>query len=156
MEEKNLKVNDKISFLGPFGNFTLNTEDGAKKLIFLATGSGISPIRSQIESALTEQKLQIPIILYWGLSYPYDVFWADYFQKLSLDYPNFKYKIAVWKPDNSWQGYRGFITNLLSQDISDASDCAVYLCGNQDMITDATKILMDKGCPKIRIYTEKY
>ena len=33
---ENLKVNDKISFLGPFGNFTLNTEDGAKKLIFLA------------------------------------------------------------------------------------------------------------------------
>lgn len=153
---ENLKINDKIYFLGPFGNFILNTDDNAKKLIFLATGSGIAPIRSQIESALTEQNLQIPIILYWGLSYPYDVFWADYFQKLSLDHPNFKYKIVVWKPDNSWQGYSGFITKLLEQDISDASDCATYLCGNPQMIANATKILTEKGCQETRIYTEKY
>lgn len=153
---ENLKISDKLPFLGPFGNFAFNATDGAKKLIFLATGSGIAPIRSQIESALTEQKLQIPIILYWGLSYPYDVFWTDYFQKLSLDFPNFEYKIVVWKPDNSWQGYTGFITNCLQQDISDASNVSAYLCGNQSMIIDVTKILTDKGCPKTRIYTEKY
>jgi len=38
----------------------------------------------------------------------------------------------------------------------DASDCSAYLCGNQAMIDEATKILMERNCPKGRIYSEKF
>lgn len=152
---ENLQPEAEINFLGPFGNFILNLEDGSKKLLFLGTGSGIAPLRCQIESALLEQKSTLPMTLYFGLSYPYDLFWDDYFQKLSIDYPNFKYKIAIWKPDNSWQGPVGFITKLLEQDIIDASDYSAYLCGNPQMISDASEILLKCNIPKERIYTEK-
>lgn len=152
---ENLKTGDKISYLGPFGNFTLNLNDGAKRILFLATGCGIAPLRCQIDTLLKENASPLPITLYFGLSYPYDLFWEDYFQKLSIDYPNFKFKIAIWKPDNSWQGPAGFITKLLAQDITDAKDVAAYLCGNQQMIADAAKILVERGCPNERIYTEK-
>ncbi|MDD2822763.1 MAG: acetate--CoA ligase family protein [Candidatus Daviesbacteria bacterium] len=150
-----IKVGEEITYLGPFGNFTLNLEDGAKRLLFLGTGSGIAPLRYQIDSALKEHGSTIPITLYFGLSYPYDLFWDDYFQKLSLDYPNFKFKIAIWKPDNSWHGPSGFITQLIEQDITDASDCAAYLCGNIQMIDAASKILLSRNIKKERIYTEK-
>lgn len=150
-----IKIGDEISFLGPFGNFILNVEDGAKQLLFLGTGSGIAPLRCQIESALIEHNLKIPMTLYFGLSYPYDLFWEDYFQKLSMTYPNFKFKIAIWKPDNSWQGPAGYITKLVETDIIDATDAAAYLCGNHQMIADASKILLDRKILKERIYTEK-
>lgn len=152
---ENLKVDDEIAFLGPFGTFTLNLEDSAKHLFFLGTGSGIAPLRSQIESALKDYSFALPITLYFGLSYPYDLFWVDYFQKLALDYLNFKYKIAIWKPDNSWQGPSGFITKLLEQDLVDGGECSAYLCGNQQMIIDASNILLSRNVPKDRIYTEK-
>ena len=90
---ENLKVNEKITFLGPFGTFILNLEDKAERLLFLGTGSGMAPIRSHLESALREHHTTLPINLYFGLSYPYDLFWDDYLQKLALDFPNFKYKI---------------------------------------------------------------
>lgn len=150
-----LQPNAEISFLGPFGNFILNPEDGAKRLLFLGTGSGIAPLRCQLEAALIEQQIKLPITLYFGVSYPYDLFWDDYFQKLSIDFPNFKYKIAIWKPDNSWQGPAGFITKLVETDIIDALDCSAYLCGNPQMIADATKILLERHILKERIYTEK-
>jgi len=150
-----IKVGEEITYLGPFGNFILNLEDGAKQLLFLGTGSGIAPLRYQIESALIEHKCMLPMTLFFGLSYPYDLFWNDYFQKLSLDYPNFKFKIAIWKPDNTWHGPAGFITQLVEQDITDASECAAYLCGNAQMIEGASKILLSKNIKKERIYTEK-
>lgn len=62
----------------------------------------------------------------------------------------------IWKGDQSWQGESGFITTSLDKDLADASDGAAYLCGNQEMIADATKILLEKNMPKERIYTEKY
>ncbi|MFA5932804.1 MAG: acetate--CoA ligase family protein [Microgenomates group bacterium] len=150
-----IKVGDEITYLGPFGNFVLNMDDGAKRLLFLGTGSGVAPLRYQIESALKEHGSKMPMTLYFGLSYPYDLFWNDYFQKISLDYPNFKFKIAVWKPDNSWHGPAGFITQLVDQNITDASECAAYLCGNIQMIQDASKILLSRNIKKERIYTEK-
>lgn len=152
---ENLKVGDKIAFLGPFGVFTLKPNDGAKRLLFLGTGCGLSPLKRMIETTLIEQKLQTPIHLYLGLNYPQDVFWQDYFDKLTRQYPNFSYKIVIWKPDKNWRGFTGFITDFVKKDFPNTRECTAYLCGSQPMIESATKLLLETGCPKERIYTEK-
>ena len=153
---ENVKPADKISFLGPFGIFTLKLNDGAKHLLFLGTGSGCAPLRRMIDAALKEHKTKLPITLYIGLNYVNDIFWYDYFSKLSKTHHNFNFKIAIFKPDKTWKGETGFITELVKKDFPDARYCAAYLCGNKFMIADATKILLDRGCPKERIYTEKF
>ncbi len=151
----NLKVDDKITFLGPFGIFTLRIDDGARHLLFLGTGSGFAPLKYMIEAALKEDHVTIPITLYLGVNYREDVFFESYLQKLAQEHTNFNYKIAVWKSDESWQGPIGFITDLIRQDFPSTSSVAAYLCGNKFMIVDATKLLLERGCPKERIYTEK-
>lgn len=151
----NLKVDDKISFLGPFGTFEYKQED-AKNLLFLGTGSGLAPLRCIIDDLLTQKHIQTPINLYLGLRFPSDVFWQDYFQKLSEQFPNFHFTLAISKPDESWQGKSGHITELVAQDFSDASACAVYLCGNKAMIDETTNLLISQGCNKEQIYTEKF
>jgi len=153
---EHLKIGNRISFLGPFGTFTLKLDDRAEHLLFLATGCGITPLKCMIDSALKEKNCRLPITLYFGLSYSGDVFWQDVLIKLSKEYPNFNFKIAVWKPDQTWQGETGFITEFLKEDFPDASQLSAYLCGNKDMIADATQILLERGCLKKRIYTEKY
>ncbi len=151
-----LKVGGQMLYLGPFGIFTLDMEDEASKLLFLATGSGLAPLKCMIEQILYKEKSQLPIDLYLGLTSPKDLFCEDYLQNLARQYSNFHYKIVIWKGDQSWQGESGFITTSLDKDLADASDGAAYLCGNQEMIADATKILLEKNMPKERIYTEKY
>lgn len=152
----NLKVEDKISFLGPFGKFTLNLEDGAKQLLFLGTGSGVSPLRCQIESTLKEKNCKLPITLYLGLETNKDLFWQDVFQKLKDEYSNFNFKVAIHEPLWGYQGYKGYITELLKNDLVDGSEMSAYLCGNKNMILDCINILLEKDCPKERIYTEKF
>lgn len=153
---ESLKIAEKITYLGPFGQFSLKLNDGSKQLVFLATGSGLSPIRAMIEEALIKQNYKMPIKLYWGLTNSTDIFWVSWLESLKSKYPNFDYKIVVWKPDGGWTGSTGFITDFLNRDFPDASGVSAYLCGNKNMIADAAAILTSHGCLNERIYTEKY
>jgi len=151
-----LQVGGKLSFLGPFGTFTLKPDDGSKQLLFLGTGCGFAPLKCMIEVALKANETALPIHLYLGFNYQADIFLKDYLEKLSLEYPNFKYKIVVSKPEASYRGLKGFITEYVAKDFKKARDCAAYLCGNKLMIAGVTEVLLKNGCPPKRIYTEKY
>ncbi|MGE5041308.1 MAG: acetate--CoA ligase family protein [Candidatus Levyibacteriota bacterium] len=151
----NLRVGEKITYLGPLGTFTFK-EDGAKHLLFLGTGSGISPLRNLIDDLLKVQHVTTPISLYFGLRYPADVFWKDYFEGLEKEFPNFKFTLVISKPDESWHGNSGHITDFVQEDFPDASSCSAYLCGNKLMVEEAINMLSSKGCPKERVYTEKF
>lgn len=152
---ENLKDGDKVTYLGPFGTFTLKPSDGSKTLIFAATGSGLAPVKMLIESALMEKKIKDPVVLYWGLNYPGDVFMEDYLQKLCRDFPNFSYKIVVNNAGETWKGLIGFVTKYINEDFPKADDCSAYLSGNKNMIADVTSVLLSHGCLKERIYIEK-
>ena len=140
----------------PFGVFTFNKSDNADELLFLATGSGISAVRCMIDVSLLEDNFTKPITLYFGLTIPEEIFWKNHFEELEKEYSNFKFKIALFKPDESWKGATGFITELVKKNYPDASKCAAYLCGHRAMISDATDLLVKNGCPKERIYTERF
>jgi acetyltransferase len=153
---ENLKPGDRVPFLGPFGVFTLNLEDDADEILLLATGSGMSALRCILDAALTEQNVKKPIKLYFGLTYQKEIFWKDHFEELKKKYSNFDYKIVVCEPGESWGGCTGFITKYVKEDYPDASRVAAYLCGHRAMIADATDLLMEAGCPKERIYQERF
>lgn len=152
---ENIKTGDKITYLGPFGVFKFKPDDGAKKILLMGTGSGISPLRCILDELL-KNKVQKPIYFYFGLRFSQDVFWHDYFQKLAEANPNFNYKLVLSKPDDSWKGLSGHVTDLIKTDFPDANECAAYLCGNKQMTEEATTLLIAQGCPKERVYAEKF
>lgn len=152
---ENLKVNDKILFLGPFGTFTLKADDEVNNLVFLGTGSGISALKNMVESLLTKG-VQKDITLYFGLRFPSDVFWKDYFEEMATKYPNFHFKFCLSKPDESWKGNVGHVNDLLKADFPDTKNIAAYLCGNKQMIEETQSILIASGCPKERVYFERF
>ncbi|OGC68336.1 hypothetical protein A2364_02755 [candidate division WWE3 bacterium RIFOXYB1_FULL_43_12] len=151
-----LKEGDVITYLGPFGTFTLKPDDGADSILFMATGSGLAPLKLMFEHLLKVEKTKKNIVLYLGLNNCEDVFMEEYFESLSKEFPNFKYNIAVCNKSTKWKGATGFITPLVKKDFPDAGKCSAYLCGNKFMIKDVAKVLTDAGCPTDRIYFEKY
>lgn len=153
---ENLKAGDKISFLGPFGTFIFKPNNDTKHILFLGTGSGCAPLRCMIDNLLKVKHVQTPMTLYLGLRYNTDIFWQEYFDKLSKDYPNFKFVLTISKPDAGWQGKTGHVTDLVGQDFSDAANLTAYLCGNISMIEEATNILTSRGLAQEKIYTEKF
>lgn len=153
---ENLKADEIISFLGPAGVFTLKPDDGAQHLLFLGTGSGIVPLKYIIEDMLKNKKMTTPITLYFGLRFKTDIFWQDFFEGLAKVYPNFSYKLCLSKPTPDWTGLHGHITDLVKLDFPNTGDCSAYLCGSKAMIEESTNLLLQSGCSKERIYSEKF
>jgi CDP-4-dehydro-6-deoxyglucose reductase, E3 len=150
-----LQLGDTVEFIGPVGNLKPHSEDGSTHLVFLGTGCGIAPLKAMIEQLLLEGTDK-QLTLYFGLRFGSDIFWDQYFNNLSAQHPNFHFKLCLSKPDGSWQGACGHITDLLKADLTNGNQTSAYMCGNARMVEEATEILTTVGCPKQRIYAEAY
>ncbi|NMB56636.1 hypothetical protein GYA19_01710 [Candidatus Beckwithbacteria bacterium] len=150
-----IQVGDQVSFIGPNGHMILKNDD-SEEIIFMAVGCGIAPIKALLEKALKENKWTKPMTLYFGVRFPRDIFWDKYFNDLQTEYSNFKFVLCLSKPDSSWTGVSGHITEILKTEKGDLSKASAYICGNEKMTDEAVEILKSKHCPEQRIYFEKY
>ncbi len=154
------KVGDSIEFMGPLGNFKLSGNSETKK-IFLATGTGLSPIRSMILSLL-ENNYEHDIYLYFGARNDEDIFWKNEFDERVRKHSNFHYTICLSRPSETWNGKKGYIQQAMVEDLLSNNQAAYkeqmefYLCGNGSMIKDATDLLKSKGINENQIFTEKF
>ncbi|MBX3328917.1 MAG: hypothetical protein KF722_00835 [Nitrospira sp.] len=147
-----LREGDPVRFKGPTGSFTLR-EDPTKRMLFVATGTGIAPFRSMILSQLERDGTQ-PLILFWGVRSERDLYYQDEFKDLADRYPQFSFVMTLSQPGPEWIGVRGRVSSLVQERVASVQDLAVYLCGNGNMIKDVTASIQRKGlCP---IYREKY
>ncbi len=145
----------KLEFLGSFGCFTYK-EDDSENLVFLATGSGISPLRAMIHDLLANNKTSKPITLYFGMRFQADIILREEFESLAAAHPNFNFKLCLSRPEPDWTGLHGHITDILNQDYPDKTKISAYICGGKSMVEESNKILLEGGCPEKHIYQEKY
>lgn len=152
---QSLQFGDEIEFLAPLGEFTVKQNQLEQALTFVATGSGIAPIRAMIHDQLKNKEDERPIILYWGLRYIDDLIWEDEFGNLTEYFPNFKFHPILSKPVKDWPLCRGRVTDCLQMhDLLENS--GYYLCGNQEAIKDVKQILQTRGVKPELINHEKF
>lgn len=139
------------TFRGPSGSFTLGS--GARDLLFVATGTGIAPIRSMLWS-LVDAPPARNITLFWGLRSERDLYLQDELAQLHTALPRFSFVTTLSRPATEWTGATGRVDALVEGRIASVSGLDVFLCGNSAMIGDVTALLRRKGlCP---IHTERY
>ncbi|MFZ2025637.1 MAG: FAD-binding oxidoreductase [Microgenomates group bacterium] len=143
------KIGDAIQMLAPLGNFVL--EPSPRKKLFVATGTGIAPIKSMILDAIQT----MPIILHWGLRHETDMYWDKEFTELAKKHPTFQYNLVLSKPETQWQGKTGHVTDHLAE-VDELLDTDYYLCGNKQMISDAKELLLAHHVPDGQIKTEMF
>ena len=148
----NLNEEDKTHFKGPAGNFYLR-EDPGRELLFIATGTGIAPIRSML-LANAERPDPRQATLFWGLRCQRDLYYQEELAQLTKRTPALTAITTLSRPEAGWSGESGRVLQLIEKRIASVKNLAVYLCGNSGMLKDVTDILKTKGlCP---IYREKY
>lgn len=150
-----LKPGDGVEFMAPGGRFII-TESTERELWFVATGSGISPIRSMIEDLLVDKKDKRPMWLHWGLRYPEDVFWFSEFAEWAEDYDNFTFDPVLSRPNEAWKFCSGHTSECVAKHHGNFSGVGAYLCGNKAMIEEVTQKLLEKGVPLERIHREEF
>lgn len=156
-----LAPGDEVEFMGPAGNFVIvdsNTDVGREeeKLLFVATGSGISAVRSQILDLLQTKKDKREIYLHWGMRYVEDIFWEEDFREMSEFFANFHFDLVLSRPPKKWPLCSGYVTHCVAGHHSDFSKVGAYLCGNSKMIEDMKKLLGERGVTKEHIHLEKF
>lgn len=138
------KVNDLLRLHGPLGTFFLRKVEG-KDLVFLATGTGLAPIRSILGglSKLPIKDLPKTVSVYWGGRTNTDLY-------CNLDFPlkSFMYFPVLSRPGQTWTGEIGYVQDVLLRKVSDLSNIVVYACGSDAMIKSAEAKLQSAGLPE--------
>ncbi|MFC1633058.1 ferredoxin--NADP reductase [Patescibacteria group bacterium] len=150
-----MQVGDTLEFSGPYGALTL-ADDYAGPIIFAVTGTGLSPVWSILEN-LKAQGRKNPVHLLMGVTTAADALYLDEFDKMVLDYP-FTYTVCVEKPEEGYEGARGFVTEHISSPPIpfDPKDAKVFVVGNPVMVQAMLDILKEKGWLAGQIYVEKF
>lgn len=155
-----LAPGDTVEFMAPVGQFVIDESNDAKEkekeLVFIATGSGISPVRSMLLDLLETKKDTRPMSLHWGLRYADELFWEEDLRRLDEYYDNFTFDIVLSRPPETWPLCRGRVTDCLRTHGQTWNEKGFYLCGSKAMIEDVKKLLVAKGVDEARIHNEKF
>lgn len=150
---KNLQPGSEVSFLAPLGVFVM--APGEKKLLLVATGTGIAPLRSMILDLLRDKQDQRPLWLFWGLRLVKDMFWVEDWRQIDEYYPNFHYCLLLSQPPERWPVESGYVTEEMKELALD-KDWGVYVCGNPQMMEEVKKFAAGQGVPEKQIHYEKF
>lgn len=147
----------EVLFEGPIGEFQVAESNSEKELVFVAAGSGISPIRSMVLDLLESRKDKRKIKLHWGLRLVEDMFWEEDFYELAKEHDGFEVDIVLSEqPVPEWKLCSGKVSDCLVNHRSEFDETGYYLCGNREMVGGVVKLLEEKGVNRELIHMQKF
>jgi CDP-4-dehydro-6-deoxyglucose reductase/3-phenylpropionate/trans-cinnamate dioxygenase ferredoxin reductase subunit len=139
----------------PYGDFFLRPSP-ATPTILLATGTGFSPIKSIVESAIKQGDSR-PMRLYWGARRHEDLYLAGLPLKWQKSFSWFSFVPVLSEPDRDWRGRTGLVHRSVLEDHADLSAFEIYACGNPAMIAAAqSEFTGSHGLLEERFYCDPF
>jgi len=147
---QDLQPGDVLGVRGPYGKpFPLERLKG-KKVVFVAGGIGLAPLRPVLELLLAEGDTGSDLSLFYGSRSPEDFCFARDFERwrqAGLDL-----RLTVDQADEKWGGAVGLVTALL-QGFPLDQECLALVCGPGIMIRFVVKQLQEMGMKADNIIT---
>lgn len=146
------KVGDLLRLNGPLGTFFLKDVTGLD-VVFLATGTGIAPILSMLDSLVSSEACQKPnsVTLFWGGRTQQDLYIDP-----SNIIDNLNFVPVLSRSQSDWNGARGYIQDVFLAGDVDLSNSIVYACGSEKMIKTSRPLLIAKGLPSVRFFSDAF
>ena len=149
---KEAKINDLLRLEGPIGTFFLR-ESSFKNIIFLATGTGVAPIKSILEG-LDKFHEQYQNKNFWvivGARYQEDLFWEPNLKNLNINYiPVLSIHV------NDWNGAKGYVQNIVLKQQIDLENTQVYACGSDNMIKSAKELFLKNSLKENSFFSDAF
>lgn len=149
-----LRPGDLLDVELPHGIFCCRKED-FRPLVMLATGTGLAPIKSILESLMDDPDCP-PVSLYWGMRSEEDLYMHDEILSWSERLCDFQYVPVLSRPGPKWSGRQGYVQDAALEDIGDFSEHAIYMCGSPSMIAGARRLFIDNGANPGFIYADAF
>lgn len=153
---QSLLPGDEITFMAPAGLFVLADNPAEEKIVLIATGSGISAVRSMLLDLLYMRGSKQEIWLHWGMRHAEDVFWEDDFRMMENAFPNFHFDLVLSQPPEGWPLCLGHVNDCLLKHHQDFSKTGFYMCGSPGMVEGVSALLAEKGVAPELIHHERF
>jgi ring-1,2-phenylacetyl-CoA epoxidase subunit PaaE len=164
-----VKEGQLLHVLGPSGHFTLEdaerdlAEAGlgpAKHLVLIAAGSGVTPIRSLLETAL-ETRPELRITLLYGNRSEADVIFRERLVELAGAHADRFTALHVLEraEGNTLSATSGLLVREVIEaklEGIDAGDAIFFVCGPAPVMDAARDALLDRGVHEARIREERF
>lgn len=160
-----LKPGDKVIMSGPFGDFH-PIFDSKKEMIWVGGGAGMAPLRAQIMHMTktlhtTDRKMHY----FYGARALNEVFYLDDFLQIEKEFPNFKFHLALDRPDPvaDAKGIAytpGFVNQVMYEtylkDHEAPEDIEYYMCGPGPMSNAVNQMLYSLGVERESIHYDDF
>jgi ring-1,2-phenylacetyl-CoA epoxidase subunit PaaE len=146
-----LKAGDQIEVDFPHGNFGL--QQGAKKHVAFAAGSGITPILSMAKALEdTDSSMQ----LFYANSSQSETFFASDLDALANTRTHYFFSRETVEGHGSGRFDKQTVSEIIKQDLSLLRSEAFYICGPEEMIVGIQEVLQVFGVKKEHIHFELF
>ena len=161
-----LKPGDKVTISGPYGEFFLPDNLPAdQELIFIGGGAGMAPMRSHIMHLFKTEKTTRKVNFFYGARSLKEAFYLDDYHALEKEFPNFKFHLALDRPDPAADAAgvaytAGFVHTVLYETYlkqHETPEDALYLmCGPPMMSSSVVNLLDSLGVPPENILYDNF
>lgn len=156
-----LEVGQDAHFKGPAGVFTLHETPLSK--VYLATGTGIAPVKSMIETQLATQ-IGTRAILFFGLKSQEEMYLSETFKQLNNAHPEtFSYIYCLSRePETSQLDEHIFLRGHIQDGLetfwktTDITSCEYYICGSKPVVEAVKEFVFQKGAHVDKIFFERF
>jgi len=150
---KHMKVGEKITINGPYGDFFLRNTN--KDIVMMATGSGMAPMCS-ILIDMAEKTNNRKVTFLFGCKEKCDLFLMKEMAELEKRLPNFKFVPALSRPDDKWEGTIGRLNTIVKDHIENPENTEAYLCAGTRVIESYSEALKEAGIPQDQIFFDDF
>ncbi len=160
-----LKPGDKVLMSGPYGDFH-PIIDSKAEMMWIGGGAGMAPLRSQIMYMTRTLHTTDRVMNYfYGARALNEVFYLDDFLQLEKEFPNFKFHLALDRPDPAADaaGVKytpGFVHQVIYdtylKDHPAPEDIEYYMCGPGPMSNAVNGMLDSLGVEPSSVHYDNF
>jgi Na+-transporting NADH:ubiquinone oxidoreductase subunit F len=150
-----LQTGERVTINGPFGSFHLR--ESARKVIFIAGGSGIAPIRAMLAD-MAEKRVPRTATFFYSAHAAADLVYREDMHAVERRLPGFRFIPVLSRPAPAerWEGEKGGLPAALTRLLPVMHDHEAYLCGGPGLIDASINALKAKGLRDELIFFDKF
>lgn len=160
-----LKPGDKVLMSGPYGDFH-PILDSKAEMIWVGGGAGMAPLRAQIMHLTKTLRIRDrKMSFFYGARALNEVFYLRDFLELEKEFPNFKFHLALDRPDPAADAAgvkytAGFVHDVMYKtylkDHTAPEDIEYYMCGPGPMSNAVNNMLYNLGVEPQAIHYDNF
>lgn len=154
---ESLVLGEAVTVEGPFGTSHLRPKHGGP-ILAIAGGSGLAPIKSIVETALSEDSDR-PIAVYFGVRDMRDLYLTEHFAALVERHPNLTFTPVLSEPSASHRTgphRTGYVGEIAVAELDNSRGSKAYLAGPPALVEATVPLLTARGIPLSDIHADAF